>query len=231
MPIIDIPKNLLNIRERIKKAAMKCNRNPEDVHLVAVSKTISPETIKIAIDAGATILGENYIQEARKKIEILGQKISWHFIGHLQTNKAKYAVDLFDMIHSVDSFHVAERLNRECQKKNRIIPILIQVNISSEDTKYGVDPQRIFKLIKDISELQYIRLQGLMTMPPWSTDPENSRPYYISLRKLRDDLDALGLENVCLKELSMGMSSDFEVAIEEGATLIRVGTSIFGARH
>jgi pyridoxal phosphate enzyme (YggS family) len=183
------------------------------------------------MDAGVSILGENYVQEARKKIEILGKDVPWHFIGHLQSNKAKYAVDLFDMIHSIDSFHLAERLNGEAQKKDRIMPVLIQVNISGEDTKHGIDSQKILKLIKDISTFQNLNIQGLMTMLPWSSDPEDSRPYFSSLRKLRDELESRGLKNVSLKELSMGMSSDFEVAIEEGATLIRIGTSIFGQRN
>lgn len=231
MPEINIAKNLASIQERIKKAATACGRNPEEVRLVAVSKTIPAETVKKAMDAGVSILGENYVQEARKKIEILGKDVPWHFIGHLQSNKAKYAVDLFDMIHSIDSSHLAERLNREAQKKDRIMPVLIQVNISGEDTKHGIDSRKILKLIKDISTFQNLNIQGLMTMPPWSSDPEDSRPYFSSLRKLRDELESRGLENVNLKELSMGMSADFEVAIEEGATLIRIGTSIFGPRN
>jgi len=230
MPNIDIARNLASIQERIEKASAKCGRNPAKVQLVAVSKTIPPETVKTAIDAGATILGENYIQEACNKIEILGKGVSWHFIGHLQSNKAKHAVELFDLIHSIDNPHLAERLNREAQKKHKIMPVLIQVNIAEEDTKHGTDTQTALQLIKDISLLNNLRIQGLMTMPPWSSDPEDSRPYFISLRRLRDELEKQKPGNVSLKELSMGMSSDFEVAIEEGATIVRVGTSIFGPR-
>ncbi len=227
---IDIAKNLQNVQQRITAAAARCGRNPDEIRLVTVSKTIPADKIQQAIDAGATILGENYIQETRKKIEIIRRNISWHFIGHLQSNKAKYAVDLFNLIHSVDSTHVAEQLNKEAGKKNKVMPILIQVNISGEDTKHGINPQVTIKLIEVIAPLGNLRIKGLMTMPPWSPDPEESRPYFIALRKLKDELTSQRPENVELQELSMGMSADFEVAIEEGATLVRVGTAIFGPR-
>lgn len=226
-----IAENILKVNERIKEAAINCGRDPEEVRLVAVAKTIPPEKVKTAINAGVKILGENYLQEAQKKIGIIGKEVAWHFIGHLQTNKAKFVVDLFDLVHSVENYRLAERLNREAGKKEKIMPILIQVNISGEDTKHGIDSQSLFKLIEDVSALPHLSIQGLMTMPPMSSEPEDSRPYFSLLRKLRDELQSKGLKSVSLKELSMGMSTDFVVAIEEGATLVRVGTSIFGARH
>ena len=222
--------NVSNVRERIIKACIKSGRQPEDVRLVAVSKKMPSEKVTAAIDAGVTVFGENYIQESREKIGLIGKNVSWHFIGHLQSNKAKYAVDLFDMIHSVDSFHLADAINREAKKRGRKMPVLLQINISGEESKHGTDPQKAVLLIKEISTLENISVQGLMTMPPWSSDPEDSRPYFSTLRNLRNDLQAENLENVTLKELSMGMSSDYEVAIEEGATLVRVGTAIFGPR-
>ncbi len=227
----DIAKNILGIKNRIIKAAMACNRKPEDIKLVAVSKKMPTEKIEAAIKSGAEIFGENYIQEAQTKIELLGKKVSWHFIGHLQSNKAKFAVDLFDMIHSVDSLQLAKKLSMEAAKKDKVLAILVQVNISGEETKHGIDPRKIRELLRSMSVLSHVRVCGLMTMPPWSQDPEGSRPFFASLRQLRDNLQSTDLGNISLYELSMGMSSDFEVAIEEGSTLVRVGTSIFGARE
>ena len=226
----EIEKNLEHILERITRACAKCRRSPDSVRLVAVSKTIAPEKAQEAIAAGVTILGENYMQEAREKIDALGKKVSWHFIGHLQSNKAKYAVELFDLIHSVDSLHLAGSLSRAAQTQNKIIPVLIQVNISGEESKHGLNPQTAFQLTENVARLPNLTIQGFMTMPPLSENPEASRPYFAALRKLRDEVQAKGLKELRLQELSMGMSSDFEVAIEEGATLVRIGTSLFGAR-
>ncbi|MCP4716363.1 MAG: YggS family pyridoxal phosphate-dependent enzyme [Deltaproteobacteria bacterium] len=226
----DIANNLHAIQERVEAAARKSGRNPDDIKLVAVSKTKPPELVRQAIDAGAAILGENYIQEAREKIELLGREVAWHFIGHLQSNKAKYAAGLFDLIHSVDSFRLAEALSKAAAKQNKTQAILIQVNTSGETTKSGAAAAETRALINEIAPLPHIAIKGLMTMPPWSDDPEDARPYFIQLRTLRDELTGTVPETVSLTELSMGMSTDFEVAIEEGATLVRVGTSIFGAR-
>jgi pyridoxal phosphate enzyme (YggS family) len=227
----DIAKNISNVKKRIEEAALRSGRNPEDIRLVAVSKKISTEKIEAAISTGADIFGENYIQESQTKIEQLGKKVAWHFIGHLQSNKAKLAVDLFDLIHSVDSLHLAERLSTEAAKNNRVIKILVQVNISGEETKHGINPEKITGLLGNMSALTHLHVCGLMTMPPWSQNPEDARPYFASLRQLRDNLESENLKDVSLDELSMGMSSDFEIAIEEGSTLVRVGTSIFGARQ
>jgi len=213
------------------KAAEQCGRNPESVRLVAVSKTVSAERVLEAIDAGVTILGENYIQEARQKFDALSaHPIAWHFIGHLQTNKAKYAVRIFDLIHSVDSIKLAREINKRAARINKIQNILVQVNISQEASKSGVHIDHIKPLIQEISEMSSLKIKGLMTMPPFFNQPEKVRPYFSALRNLRDELIR---EDVCkagLRELSMGMTGDFEVAIQEGATLVRIGTAIFGAR-
>ncbi len=235
--------------ERIERAARRAGRDPNKIKLVAVSKTVESSRIKEAIEAGVSILGENYVQEAQKKIEEIGRPacsersclpknlfseqvgegrpVAWHFIGHLQSNKAKYAVRLFDMIHSVDSFSLAEELNRKATQTNRIIKVMIEVNLSKEATKFGTDEEKLLHIAQGVLGLSSLSLEGLMTMPPYFDDPEMSRPYYRCLRELKEKLVK---EGILLRELSMGMSNDFEVAIEEGATYVRVGTAIFGPR-
>jgi pyridoxal phosphate enzyme (YggS family) len=222
-----IKENLLRVMERIEEAARKTGRDPKGVNLVAVSKTVEVARIKEAIEAGVTILGENYVQEAQKKIEEIGKPVSWHFIGHLQSNKAKYVVRLFDMIHSVDSSPLAEELNRRTEQAGQVIKVMIEVNLSKEATKFGTDEQQLLNLVRRIQDLKHLSLQGLMTMPPYFDSPEMSRPYYVVLRELKEKMTR---EGIPLKELSMGMSNDFEIAIEEGATFVRVGTAIFGPR-
>jgi len=222
---------LEDIRKRIRRAAESCNRDTDSIRLVAVSKTVPAETVKDAIEAGATILGENYVQEAREKFDkLVHYPVSWHFIGHLQSNKAKYAVRLFDLIHSVDSLKLARALDKEAQKAEKIQLILVQVNISGEDTKSGVSAEEIPGLISEISQLKNVSIKGLMTMPPYFYQPEKVRPYFAALRELRDRLKEQAVPNVSMDELSMGMTGDFEVAIAEGATLVRIGTAIFGER-
>jgi len=225
-----IADNLASIQERISKAALRADRDPAAIRLVAVSKTVSAESIQQAIAAGVNILGENYVQEARNKIARIGKQVEWHFIGHLQSNKAKYAVELFSMVHSVDRLSLAEELDQEANKQGKIVPVLIQVNISGEESKSGIDPQGTLQLLERIAALQHLAVHGLMAMPPWFEDPEDARPYFNALRKLREELANKKIHGVSLQELSMGMSGDFEVAIEEGATLVRVGTAIFGPR-
>ena len=233
-----VKENLLRVIERIEKAARKVSRNPNEIKLVAVSKTVEAARIKEAIEAGISILGENYVQEAQKKIEEIGRPacagrfgegrpVSWHFIGHLQSNKAKYAVRLFDMIHSLDSLPLAEELNRRAEQANQVIKVMIEVNLSKEATKFGTDEEMVMNLAKRIQNLNHLSLEGLMTMPPYFDSPEMSRPYYIALRELKEKMVK---EGIPMKELSMGMSNDFEIAIEEGATYVRVGTAIFGPR-
>ena len=233
-----IKENLLRVMERIEKAARKAGRDPEEIKLVAVSKTVETDRVKEAIEAGVTILGENYVQEAQKKIEEIGRPacterfgegrlVSWHFIGHLQSNKAKYAVRLFDMIHALDSVSLAEELNRRAEQADGLMKVMIEVNLSKEATKFGTDEKMVLNLAKRIQGLKHLFLEGLMTMPPYFDSPEMSRPYYIALRELKERMVK---EGIPVNDLSMGMSKDFEIAIEEGATFVRVGTAIFGPR-
>jgi len=213
------------------QAAKKAGRDPGRIKLVAVSKTVEPARIRDAIEAGVTILGENYIQEARRKIEEIGHGVQWHMVGHLQSNKSKYAVTLFDYIHSVDSISLAREIDRRAAQKGRSIRALVEVNLSGEASKFGIGPDEAMELIRQIASLKNVFIEGLMTMPPYFDDPEKARPYFIRLRELRDRIRAEGVEGVQVDELSMGMSGDFEAAIEEGATMIRVGTAIFGERR
>ena len=222
---------LEQVRERIRKACESCGRDVDAVRLVAVSKTIAADTVREAIEAGVTILGENYVQEAREKFNALAQyPVSWHFIGHLQSNKAKYAVRLFDLIHSVDSLKLARELDKQAKKVDKIQPILVQVNISGEDTKSGISADEAPGLVAEISKLENLSIKGLMTMPPYFYQPEKVKPFFAALRELRDRIKEQAPPNLSLEELSMGMTGDFEVAIEEGATLVRIGTAIFGER-
>ena len=225
-------KRLQTVKNRIQTAARACGRTPETIRLVAVSKTVPTARVRQAIQAGVTILGENYVQEARTKFNDLATTpVSWHFIGHLQSNKAKYAVRLFDLIHSVDSLKLARELDKQSRKINKIQEILIQVNIGEQASKSGVNVKDTLRLLKDINRLENLSVKGLMTMPPYFNAPEKVRPYFAALRGLRDRLDQQGVLNVGLNELSMGMTGDFEVAIREGATLVRIGTAIFGKRE
>jgi pyridoxal phosphate enzyme (YggS family) len=203
---------------------------PDSVKLVGVTKTVDVERIKQAVSAGLQILGENYVQEAREKIKEVGGEASWHFVGRLQTNKAKYAVKLFDMIETVDSLKLAKELNRRAQSLGRTLPIIIQVNLAREVSKGGVEPSECISLIKQISDLANLQIRGLMTMPPFFDQPDRARPYFAQLRELSQEIAKAQLPRVEMEELSMGMSGDFETAIEEGATLVRVGTAIFGKR-
>jgi pyridoxal phosphate enzyme (YggS family) len=222
-----IKENLSRVTERIERAAGRAWRDLAEIKLVAVSKTVEAARVKEAIEAGVSILGENYVQEAQKKIEEIGRPVAWHFIGHLQSNKAKYAIRLFDMIHSIDSLPLAKELNRRAEQADRVIKVLIEVNLSGEATKFGTEEERALDIARGMASFKNLSLEGLMTMPPYFESPEMSRPYYIQLRGLKEKM--LG-EGIFLKELSMGMSNDFEVAIEEGATYVRVGTAIFGER-
>jgi pyridoxal phosphate enzyme (YggS family) len=223
---------LERVRERIKKAADAGNRSVDTIRLIAVSKTVPAGVVKEAVAAGVTDLGENYIQEAREKIESLATlPVNWHFIGHLQSNKAKYAVRLFDLIHSVDSLKLAKELDKYAKKAGKIQSVLIQVNIAKEDTKAGVYVENTRQLLRDLSQLENISIRGLMTMPPYFNAPEKARPFFAALRELRDRINDEAIPHVSLDDLSMGMTGDFETAIEEGATIVRIGTAIFGERQ
>ncbi len=224
---------LNNVRDKINNSAVKTGRNPEDIKLIAVSKTVELPKIVTAIKAGASILGENRIQEARNKITELRTdnpylKPEWHLIGNLQKNKVKIAVQLFDLIHSLDSVELAEALNNYSDKQGKKQRVLVQVKLSDEITKHGIPERDVMQLVKKVNEMENLQLDGLMTIPPFFDDIEKTRPYFRKLRELRDKLSSEGLD---LPELSMGMSGDFEVAIEEGSTMVRVGTAIFGERN
>lgn len=215
------------IKENVKKIL---DELPEDVELVAAAKTRTPEEIKEAIEAGVKIVGENYIQEAQKAFEAIGKRVKWHFIGHLQKNKVKKAVKIFDMIETVDSYPLAHEINERCKQIDKIMPILIEINSGKEEQKSGVFPEDALDLIQEISLLPQIKAMGLMTMGPRFGNPEDSRPYFIETRKIFEKIKTLNLPRVEMKYLSMGMTNSYQVAIEEKANMVRLGTLIFGER-
>ena len=224
--------NLAGVRERIAAAAERSGRSPDQIVLVVVTKVRTIEEIREAIAAGATDLGENYVQEMVEKASALEDAdLRWHAIGHLQTNKVRHIAPFVSLIHSVDSLKVAREVDKRAAANDRKQPVLLEVNASAEASKFGLDEQGLFELAPQVIELANTRLAGLMTMAPYSDDPETSRPYYRRLRQLRDELAARGIPGDNLRQLSMGMTQDLEVAVEEGATLVRVGTAIFGPRH
>lgn len=235
----NIAQNLENVLHKIEKAARKAGRAPSEVRLLAVTKGVDIRHINEAIKAGASSFGENYVQEAKEKIEKLKKKgVSWHFIGNLQKNKAKYAVTLFDMIETVDSLDLAKELSKRAASAEKTSPasagpidVLIEVNIAREKTKAGVDVKELDRLVPKIAELGNIRIRGLMIIPPSHENPEAGRPYFLTLRRIAERINRARIPNVSMHELSMGMSHDFEVAIEEGATIVRVGRAIFGERE
>lgn len=216
-----------NIEENVKKIMDKL---PAGVRLVAAAKTRSSEEIEEAIHAGVKTIGENYIQEAEKAFETIGNKVKWHFIGHLQKNKVKKAVKIFDMIETVDSYPLAREINEKCILISKIMPILIEINSGREEQKFGVLPEEALDLIKEISLLSHIKVKGLMTMGPPFGNPEDSRPYFKETKKLFDEIKAKELPNVEMNDLSMGMTNSFQIAIEEKANIVRIGTLIFGER-
>lgn len=234
-----LEENLVNIRSRITESALRSGRKVDEVCLVAVSKTMAAEKVSEAIRAGQRLFGENKVQEAREKVPLVAGDAEWHMIGRLQKNKAKYIPGLFTMVHSVDSFELAEALDQSMAKaivkgiplQSDILNILIQVNIALEDSKGGTTETELINLIENISTLSHLKIKGLMIIPPYSENTEETRGYFKKLRQLRDKIAVMKLPNVDMKELSMGMSHDFEVAIEEGATLVRVGSAIFGERN
>jgi pyridoxal phosphate enzyme (YggS family) len=229
-----IPQNLQKLKSRIAEAAQRSGRRPEDVRLLAVTKTVSMDRIREAISSGQRLFGENYVQEAAKKLESLGglyHEATWHFIGHLQRNKAKLAVQLFDCIETVDNLKLARALDRHAKAAGKRLSVYIQVNVAQDPKKSGLSPEELPIFLTEAAELSGIEICGLMTMPPWEPEPESLRPWFRALRVLRDEMNA-GLGPIPgLKELSMGMSQDFETAIEEGATVVRIGTALFGRRE
>jgi pyridoxal phosphate enzyme (YggS family) len=225
-----IQENIMEIKERIKQAALRSGRLPEDILLLAVTKTIDTDRIQEAVEAGLTSLGENKVQEILDKYETMGENVKWHLIGHLQTNKVKYIIDKVELIHSVESLKLAEEIEKRAAAKNIIMPILVEVNIAQEDSKFGLHPSEVETFIRNISTMQHICVKGLMTVPPFVENPEENRYYFRQLRELLVDINEKKIDNVHMDILSMGMTGDYEVAIEEGATIVRVGTGIFGER-
>lgn len=225
----DSIENRLNqVRIRIQNACKRVGRNPEEVRLLVVSKTHGPERIREAVDCGLTVFGENRVQEAKQKIPLCPAHIAWHMVGHLQTNKVRDAVHLFQMIHSVDSLKLLTTIDKNCKSIGFVMPVCLEVNVSGESSKFGLDPDSVPEILKAANGLMQVDVVGLMTIPPIVKDPEESRAWFRRLRELRDQWrDQTGF---ALAELSMGMSHDFEIAIEEGATWIRLGTVVFGKR-
>ena len=223
--------NLKDVEERIQAACDRSGRNREDVLLVAVSKTRPVEMVEEVMKAGIVDFGENKPQELRDKYEVLPQNLRFHMIGHLQTNKIKYVIDRVVLIHSIDSIHLAEAVNAEAKKHNRIMPVLVEVNVAQEESKSGFLVEKTENAIREIAKLSNIRVEGLMTIAPFVENAEENRQYFVKLRKLSVDIAAKNIDNVTMHHLSMGMTGDYEVAIEEGATMVRVGTGIFGERN
>jgi pyridoxal phosphate enzyme (YggS family) len=222
------------VRARMAEAACRSRRNPEDVKLLAVTKTFGVERVCEAIACGHRLFGENYIQEAREKLNALGNDrslSSWHFIGHLQGNKARLAVQLFDVIETVDSLKLLRALDGHARGMDRKVKVYIQVNVAGESGKSGIRSDLLPGLLGGAAEFSHVEVSGLMTIPPWTSDPEQTRPWFRALRELRDRMNEEGRKGIVLRELSMGMSNDFEAAIEEGATVVRVGSALFGPRR
>ena len=217
---------LQEVQERIRKACQRSGRSPEDVTLIAVSKTKPVSMIREAMEAGQTVFGENKVQELCAKYEELPKDLSWHMIGHLQRNKVKYIADKAALIHSVDSLRLAETIEQEGARHNRVIPVLIEVNVAQEESKFGVSLEETLPLIEEIAGLPHVKIRGLMTIAPFV----ENRPVFAALRQLSVDIKGKNMNNVDMDILSMGMTNDYEVAVEEGATMVRVGTGIFGAR-
>ena len=226
-----IKENVAEVRERIAAACRRSGRGPDELKLVAISKTFPPESIRAAYEAGLRDFGENRVQEAAGKRPVLSDlSITWHLVGHLQTNKAKPARDLFQWVHSVDSLRLAQKLDQAAAPGCGRLPVLLEVNLGGEESKAGVGESEIVQLAEQMNQLATLEVRGLMVIPPFFDDPEQVRPYFRRLRDLAREIDARNIPHVSMRELSMGMSHDFEVAIEEGATMIRVGTAVFGAR-
>jgi pyridoxal phosphate enzyme (YggS family) len=226
-----IAENVARVKARMEQAARRAGRDPQDVRLVAASKMVDSARMRAAIASGVDIMGENYLQEARQKIGQLGANaVEWHCIGALQRNKVRYIFDLFSMLHAVDRLELADEISRRGERLNRSMAVLLEVNLGGEDSKSGFTPQALMDAVDQLAGMTHVRVRGLMTIPPPAPTPEAARPFFQELRELRDRLRGRGVEGLAFDELSMGMTADFEVAIEEGATLVRVGTAIFGPR-
>ncbi len=225
-----LKENLQAVEEKICKACEKSGRDREEVKLISVSKTKPISMLQEAYDLGVRTFGENKVQELTEKAEALPDDIHWHMIGHLQRNKVKSIIDKAELIHSVDSLRLAETIDREAEKKGLISQVLLEVNVAREETKFGLLPEEVDEFVENIAQFSHIQVQGLMTIAPFVENPEDNRAVFRGLRKLSVDIAKKNIDNVSMKELSMGMTNDYQIAVEEGATMVRVGTGIFGAR-
>ena len=226
-----ITENLEQVRKNIDEACRMAGRDPKEVTLIAVSKTKPVSMLKEAYDAGARCFGENKVQEFMDKHPQLPEDIQWHMIGHLQRNKVKYIVDKVSMIHSVDSLRLAQTIEQEAAKHNVCVPVLLEVNVAQEESKFGLKMDEVLPLIETIADFPHIKVQGLMTIAPYVENAEDNRDFFRQLKKLSVDIEAKNINNVSMSVLSMGMTGDYQVAVQEGATMVRVGTGIFGERN
>jgi PLP dependent protein len=229
--MVDIGANYRRIIDRIGEAATKVGRNPQDIKLLAAAKSQTVELIEAAITAGVRLIGDNYVQEAQAKRQVISQHAEWHMIGHLQRNKVKLALRIFDLIQSLDDMALAREIEKEGDKQGRQIRTFIEVNLGEEESKTGIERGKVAELVKRVGDLSHLRVEGLMAVPPFRENPEDIRPYFCSLKELQLELQPLNIPNVALNELSMGMTHDYAVAIEEGATIVRIGTALFGPRE
>lgn len=225
-----IASNLHIVRDKVSQAALKVGRNPEDIQIIAVTKTVDIPQMEEAIAAGITAVGENRVQEITKKYPLLKEKVDWHLIGHLQTNKVKYIIDKVRLIHSLDRFSLVKEISKRAQQQGIVMPVLVQVNVAEEESKFGLKVEEVIPFLKDIVGIKGLKILGLMTMAPFVEDAEEVRYVFRDLRNLAEKITKEAIPGVEMKHLSMGMTNDYEVAVEEGATLIRVGTGIFGQR-
>ena len=225
-----IAENYKQVKENIAQACRAVGRNPEEVTLIAVSKTKPVEMLQQAYDAGARCFGENKVQEIMDKYPCLPEDIKWHMIGHLQRNKVKYIVDKVAMIHSVDSLRLAEAIEQEAKKQNVKVPVLIEVNVAGEESKFGLKPEEVLPFLETVSNFEHLQVKGLMTIAPYVENPEENRQIFRQLKKISVDIDQKNINNINMSVLSMGMTGDYQVAVQEGATMVRVGTGIFGDR-
>ncbi len=230
--MVDIAANYHKVIENIRAVVRRCGREDSNrIRLLAASKSQGIAEIRAAADAGIRLFGENYVQEAKSNTSAIDHTMEWHMIGHLQRNKVKAALDLFSLIQSLDSVELARVLDKEGKKRGRMVRAFVEVNLGGEESKSGIDKDKVASLLREVENLSHLRVEGLMTIPPFREEPEAMRPYFRELKELQTELKGLKIPNVDLKELSMGMTHDYPVAIEEGATLVRVGTAIFGARR
>jgi len=228
--MVDVAGNYRKIIDHVFEAAAKAGRDGTKIKLLAAAKSQSIDALRTAVAAGVTLVGENYVQEAKEKRQQIKATVEWHMIGHLQRNKTKAAVEVFDVIQSLDNVALARELDKEGSKRGKTIRALVEVNLGGEESKTGIDRNGVAALLEEIAELSNLRIEGLMTVPPFQDDPEKVRPYFRELRELKENLGGKNLPNIELKELSMGMTHDYTVAIEEGATIVRIGTALFGPR-